>query len=87
MSVVPSASVVVVGASALSSLLLATPAVAQKRIALTFDDAPRGDVEATNLGAQRAYGVRHADLAIASITPAGMLAEQHRKMAEPGSGS
>jgi short-subunit dehydrogenase len=24
--------------------------------------------------------------AIASITPAGMLAEQHRKMAEPGSG-
>jgi short-subunit dehydrogenase len=24
--------------------------------------------------------------ALASITPAGMLAEQHRKMAEPGSG-
>jgi len=24
--------------------------------------------------------------AIASVTPAGMLAEQHRKMAEPGSG-
>jgi hypothetical protein len=24
--------------------------------------------------------------AIANITPAGMLAEQHRKMAEPGSG-
>ena len=23
---------------------------------------------------------------IASVTPAGMLAEQHRKMAEPGSG-
>jgi hypothetical protein len=25
--------------------------------------------------------------AIANITPAGMLAEQHRKTAEPGSGS
>jgi hypothetical protein len=25
--------------------------------------------------------------AIANITPAGMLAEQHRKMAEPGSGA
>jgi hypothetical protein len=25
--------------------------------------------------------------AIASVTPAGLLAEQHRKMAEPGSGS
>ena len=25
--------------------------------------------------------------AIANIVPAGMLAEQHRKMAEPGSGS
>jgi hypothetical protein len=25
--------------------------------------------------------------AIASVTPAGMLAEQHRKMAEPGSGT
>jgi len=24
--------------------------------------------------------------AIASVTPAGMLAEQHRKMAEPGTG-